>query len=135
MSLSLRDIEHCVRFAALVVSKWQLDPISIVRDYDKVSTEDVYDAVMAIIVVRLQDEELYNRFVLYRKFARDDNIVNDIMKFLREESGRLHDPRLQGVEQALKAMFDESSKWTYLQIVALIDLVFRLLSDRRSGGH
>lgn len=50
MSLSLRDIEHCVRFAALVVSKWQLDPISIVRDYDKVSTEDVYDAVMAIIV-------------------------------------------------------------------------------------
>jgi len=46
--LTLRDVEQCVRAAALVVDKWELDS-------DKVSAKEAYDAVMADVVVRLQE--------------------------------------------------------------------------------
>ena len=91
--LSLRDIEQCVRIAALVA-------INLARG--KIGFD--YAMVMTIIVIRLMNNDLY------RRFARGEHVAGKMIDFLAERATRspLGDLLwLVHVQASLYAMCDE----------------------------
>ncbi len=128
--LSLRDIEHCVRIVALVAARWTPHRISIIKPQTKPQTllQDVYAAVVAIIVVRLQNDTLYRSFA----DGDSDDVVKEIIKFLTKKANESsqsepwYNDLWRDIEKALTKMFNESVRTTHYEIVTLIELVSAL---------
>lgn len=114
--LSLRDVEHCIRIAALVANRWELKHISII-DQDGVSLPNLYAAIFAIIVGRLKNENLY------RRFCRGEDVVEEMLEFLNVQDSEWQ--KIRQIRNVLTAMLNETSQKTLNYIITLIELVSR----------
>lgn len=112
--LSLRDIEQCTRIAAFVV----------VNMASSSELRFPYDAIMAVIIIRFMDIDLYRRFV------KREHVAGQMIDFLAKHT--THSSWIAGIQAPLYAVCDEGRPG---DTTALAELTRLAAGDDRTGSR